>query len=647
MQIASIILFKDETHSRILDFRTGCVNIITGESKSGKTALIDIVDYCLGSKECNIAHGVIRNNVRWFSIIVVFNSKDYYFIARENPSFKNVDTNSEAFLEKIASRDKIPSYENIIANTNIEAIKSLFSNKLGITANLQISESNSKEPLVVTFRHARLFCFLPQTVIGQSKFLFYKQEDSFVMQAIKLSLPYLLGAINDDNLIVEKNITLKKRELYKLMREKAEDESIEAEGKSLAFTLIDEAKQLGILDPSLFANNMQDALEILNSIKDWEYKRPEQNYTKHFENDSTLKQLINSRMDLKDRLSNLEDSIEASSAYLKEAKLFKEELSQQKSRLESVNLFKNNDVLSTCPLCHNKLNTNIPSIDSIRKSLSIVETSLENTEKETPELINYINKLNTKRNDIITDIENNEQSINNLYKESRNAQRLRDLNIRRGKTLGKISLFLDSIKDVKKNDIEQRIKTLKDEIEVLSSNVDHELVKEKMDSILNKINVFMSTWGKKLDIEHKDSDTRFNPYKLTLTADTDNGPIPLSQMGSAANWVNYHLLLLISLHHYFIRAKRPIPHFLMIDQPTQPYFPSQNNSDSIIEIDPDNKAVNEIFEFIFEVTKNLFPHLQIIITDHAHLRTDNFNKCIIEEWRNGKKLIPEDWYSIK
>ena len=63
MQIQNIILYKDAENKRVLTFETGKVNIITGESKSGKTAIINIIDYCLGSKDCKIADGVIRDNV--------------------------------------------------------------------------------------------------------------------------------------------------------------------------------------------------------------------------------------------------------------------------------------------------------------------------------------------------------------------------------------------------------------------------------------------------------------------------------------------------------------------------------------------------------------------------------------------------------
>jgi len=50
-----------------------------------------------------------------------------------------------------------------------------------------------------------------------------------------------------------------------------------------------------------------------------------------------------------------------------------------------------------------------------------------------------------------------------------------------------------------------------------------------------------------------------------------------------------------------------------------------------------------MFEFILSITKSLFPNLQVIVTDHANFSNQNFQECIVEEWRNGKKLVPVEW----
>jgi len=44
-------------------------------------------------------------------------------------------------------------------------------------------------------------------------------------------------------------------------------------------------------------------------------------------------------------------------------------------------------------------------------------------------------------------------------------------------------------------------------------------------------------------------------------------------MGSAANWIGYHLIAHLGLHKHFVERDRPVPRFLILDQPTQAYFP--------------------------------------------------------------------------
>lgn len=270
MQIRNITLYKDANKKRILPFELGKVNIITGSSKSGKSALIDIIDYCLGSSDCKIADGVIKSNVYWFCLTVVFNDRDEYFIARQNPDTKDVDSISEIFLQKI--NNKTPEFDEITPNTNISGLKDFLSQKMGIAENLQISDNNTREPLEVNFKHSRFYSFQPQTLIAHRDYLFYKQTESFVSQSMKDSLPYLLGAIREDSLIIEQEIIQKKRELNRLIRDRNEANKIKSDGVSLAFSLIEEAKNFDIIDKKTSVTNIKEALTLLNSIKDWEYQ---------------------------------------------------------------------------------------------------------------------------------------------------------------------------------------------------------------------------------------------------------------------------------------------------------------------------------------------------------------------------------------
>lgn len=74
MQILHIVLYSHEGQRRAVSFETGALNIITGASRTGKSALIPIIDYCLGSGECDVPDGVIKGNVSWYGLRLIAGS---------------------------------------------------------------------------------------------------------------------------------------------------------------------------------------------------------------------------------------------------------------------------------------------------------------------------------------------------------------------------------------------------------------------------------------------------------------------------------------------------------------------------------------------------------------------------------------------
>ena len=393
MQIKNIILYRNEEQVRVLSFELGKVNIITGESKSGKTALIDIVDYCLGSEQCKIADGVIRDTVHWFAITVVFSDKEEYVIARLNPNVKQVRSVSEIYIEK-AGNELYPNFSVLRNNTNTIGLKKFLSRKLGITENLQIAEGYTRDPLEVNFKHARFYCFQPQTHIDQRDYLFYNQTEPFDRQAMKDSLPYFLGAIREDGLQIEQEIARKKRDLNRLVREKNESEKIKSEGISKAFALLEEAKEIGILNKQVFVETVKDAIILLDSIKDWEYK--DAPIEVRGEN-AVLKELLNKRNDYKTELGKLEDTLSATEDFIKSNFSYSVEIEQQKIRLETVNLFKDDTSNCFCPLCNNQLETEIPKISAINESLRKLDKNLEEVLREKPRLNEYLQGLKVEQ----------------------------------------------------------------------------------------------------------------------------------------------------------------------------------------------------------------------------------------------------------
>ena len=93
-----------------------------------------------------------------------------------------------------------------------------------------------------------------------------------------------------------------------------------------------------------------------------------------------------------------------------------------------------------------------------------------------------------------------------------------------------------------------------------------------------------------------------------------------------------------ALHKFLVKNDRPVPHFLILDQPSQIYFPSDCGECKDIE------AVKRMFRFIIDRTNEMNGAFQVILTEHANFQEQEFSQYVVESWYNGEKLIPEDWY---
>ena len=157
----------------------------------------------------------------------------------------------------------------------------------------------------------------------------------------------------------------------------------------------------------------------------------------------------------------------------------------------------------------------------------------------------------------------------------------------------------------------------------------------------------MSDWARHLELEHSKYPLRFNLKKLTIVADTSDGPIPMERMGSGENWVGYHLIGHLALHEWFVKYNRPVPRFLFVDQPSQVYFPPEPAEDRSIDDlgNDDRRELRRMLRMLYDAVNQLSPKFQIIITEHADIDEDWYQDSIRERWRGGPKLVPEDWPS--
>ena len=87
----------------------------------------------------------------------------------------------------------------------------------------------------------------------------------------------------------------------------------------------------------------------------------------------------------------------------------------------------------------------IPTIENINNSLLSIQNDLKFTKKESPRVQAYIEVVDKQIFEFEGELRKVEQSITALYTENEKARTLRDLNLRRGKIIGRISLFLESL----------------------------------------------------------------------------------------------------------------------------------------------------------------------------------------------------------
>ncbi|EBA14476.1 hypothetical protein RSK20926_01362 [Roseobacter sp. SK209-2-6] len=197
------------------------------------------------------------------------------------------------------------------------------------------------------------------------------------------------------------------------------------------------------------------------------------------------------------------------------------------------------------------------------------------------------------------------------------------------------------------DDLSERIDTARLSVKALEDAVNPDEVGQRPDTFLNLISRQMSEYARHLDLEHGSDSVRLDLKKLTVVADTPTRPISLNQMGSAENWVNYHVLTHLSLHHWYRNQKRPVPGFMIFDQPSQAHYPpdrDQNEDGSLEPLgDADCRAVHDLFKLVHSVAQDIGDGFQCIVLDHARIAEPWFNESIVEEWRGDRRLVPLGW----
>ncbi len=83
--------FSTHSQPKEYTFEKNKVNVVTGDSSTGKSSILRVIDYCLLSRESSIVEDVINENVAWYGLAFHLNGHDYV-IARKAPTHGRISS---------------------------------------------------------------------------------------------------------------------------------------------------------------------------------------------------------------------------------------------------------------------------------------------------------------------------------------------------------------------------------------------------------------------------------------------------------------------------------------------------------------------------------------------------------------------------
>lgn len=628
------MLYNHEGDFHSIEFRIGDLNIITGASGTGKTALIRITEYCLGSKDCRIPEGPPVDDVDWVGLKLQLKNGQA-FIARKIPIEGN--KTSEDIFYKVQPEVEIPSHSELEKICNLEVLKALLTQLCGIDDNIEKSSTGKK--ITAQIRHALFYNFQEQTELTTNDFLFHKQNSPAVHD-MKLTLPYFLGAYGDDLMKKINELKAKNKKLTLLRRKQSEFEAVKGSDISLAKNLLLEAQNIGISTFEIIPNTWEDCIKLLQEIRDLPLE-----YSESFvDTNDSFDRLMNEYNALIVELSSIRREIKSIEDLKTYQSGFSNETKSQLLKIKSIELFDDEENSSIqCPICSSEItNKEIPTLMDLKNSSKQLESRIRSVEENSPQMQKVLEDLKIKRQELELKTKENRSFRRKIQDSNIRLKKIKENSEKKIYLRGQIDLYLDSISYLAEDvDLQSEIDKITNRISDLKEETHPEKYNERMKKILDEINENMNGWANSLELQHKGRPLFFDPKKLTILVDLEKGLRDMVKIGSGATHRGYHILAHLAIHKLFVDHNRPVPRFLFIDEPSQSNFLSENATEE--EKKRESKAVLDIYKLLFRFIKDMEPDFQIIVTDHADFSDEFFKDSLIDTWGPNNALVPYKW----
>lgn len=645
MKIKSIHIYSHDGQQRDLRFKVDGLNVITGRSSTGKSALSEIIEYCMGRSSFNVPEGIIRDKVAWFAVIYQF-EKEQVLVAKPTPLGGGASCSTVMLRRGVELQ--APDFKDLAANTDDDSIVELLSRLLGIPENrTEVAPEHGRDSFDANVKHTFYYLFQKQGLVANKDKLFYRQDEQFQPQAIRDTLPILLGVSSQDRYELESKLRTAQRDLKLNAKQLEQARNALDTSQEKAVSLYSEARAVGVIGTTDGNPKADQILQALRSALSWKPETvPEDDGSRISHLEEELGQLRQNRRDVQVR-------IDAAKLFAKRADGYENEASEQVDRLASIKALPRNPDTGEWqwPFSERNLALESPIATMLLNELNALDSELHIATRQRPKLDAYLVELTGKTDEIVSDIKQKEAELSAAISANEVIAQMGTRNNAAARVVGRISLFLETLlpnEDLGRLEAENRrlgnkVKQLEEQIGTDDSN-------ERLTSILNIISAHISQYVQKFNGEFRLYPARLNLPQLTIIFDRPERPVPMARTGGAENHLAYHLSALLALHLFAAQNNCPIPRFLMIDQPTQVYFPSvqlYKDADGSVEkteADADLDAVRRLFYILLKFTQEDVPGFQLIITEHANLGDQWFQEALVEgPWTKPPALVPEDW----
>jgi hypothetical protein len=646
-QIRKLILWsKKDFPPRVVSFQPGKVNVISGASKTGKSAVIPIIDYCLASGKCSIPVGTIREACSWFGI-VIDTMEGQKLLARREPGDAR-QTGDMYLLE--AEEIEIPESA---PNKNITAdqVKKLLDRLAGLSTLGLNPDDTSGFQSRVSFRDLMAFTFQPQYIVANPMVLFFNADTGEHRETLKAIFPFVLGALTPEMLAARWEIDRLSRELRRQEAALATTKAGVRAWQNETQAWVRQAIEFGLLPTNTVVPT--EWRDIVDALRVAAGSNARSAYATLGSIEPTLAQLqilreqesnaAKALADSRQRLNEMQRLVDNSESYGAAIKIQRDRLNIS-SWLEK-RVTDGEDPLAAIPDGgRRKLLELIGALSGIEVQLRSQPSLSDAFEKERLRLRREVDdstgSLIGVRQEIALLEERSEQVRAETYRQDRTER-----------FIGRLEQALVSFDRSEENsELADSIARLQEELARLRRIYSESMVNAKKANALRHVEGLAGQILPSLDAEWPDSPMELLTDDLTIRVINRDRKDYLWEIGSGANWLAYHIAVTLALQRFFLEEPgHAVPSFVIYDQPSQVYFPRGFD----VELAPlpgrsrdkDIAAVRAVFETVGKEVVRAKGRLQIIVLDHAgpDVWGEIEGVTLSEEWPGSVALVPPAW----